>query len=244
MSPSSLRHLAYSAVLHLPVITTMVATVLAVELLSRYRKKGGAHLLWWGIGMISYGAGTLTEAWTTVVGWNPIVFRCWYVAGALLGGYPLAQGSIYLLMKKRFADLSARIVPAIIGVAAVLVFLSPLDLSLAEPHRLSGRVLVWHWVRLISPFVNLYSVVFLVGGAALSAWRWRRRAETHHRAVGNALIAIGALLPGIGGSLTRAGFVEALYVTELIGLIMIGLGYRRCIQAPAPAAAAALQPQS
>ncbi len=44
--------------------------------------------------------------------------------------------------------------------------------------------------------------------------------------LGNIWIAIGALLPGIGGSLTRFGLVEALYVTELIGLLFIYRGYR------------------
>lgn len=50
------------------------------------------------------------------------------------------------------------------------------------------------------------------------------------------LIAVGGLLPGIGGSLTRAGYVEGLYITELMGLILIYLGYRSCLASPAVAA--------
>ena len=42
---------------------------------------------------------------------------------------------------------------------------------------------------------------------------------------GNVFIAVGAILPGIGGSFTRAGYVEVLYVTELMGLLLIWLGY-------------------
>lgn len=228
-APTSLQSFA----LYLPVLTTFIAAFFAVELFRRHARKGGTHLLWWAIGMVTYGLGTFTEAWTTLAGWNPVVFRCWYVAGALLGGYPLAQGSIYLLSRRRFADLSARIVPTIIGVAALLVFLSPLDLTLAEPHRLSGRVLVWSWVRMVSPFVNLYSVVFLVGGAAVSALRWRH-IDGQHRAIGNTLIAVGAILPGIGGSFTRFGHVEVLYVTELVGLLLIYAGYRRCLGSSEP----------
>ena len=96
--------LLHRAVLHLPVVTTLCAAYFCFELFSRYRAKGGGlHLLWWGIGMATYGVGTFTEAWTSIVGWDPTVFRFWYIAGAFLGGYPLAQGSIYLLMKKRFA---------------------------------------------------------------------------------------------------------------------------------------------
>ena len=40
------------------------------------------------------------------------------------------------------------------------------------------------------------------------------------------LIAIGALLPGIGGPFTRFGHTEVLYVTELIGLLFIYAGFR------------------
>jgi hypothetical protein len=45
-------------------------------------------------------------------------------------------------------------------------------------------------------------------------------------------IAVGALLPGIGGTFTRFGRTEVLYVTEFIGLSMIIVGYRYNIKAP------------
>ena len=77
-----------------------------------------------------------------------------------------------------------------------------------------------------SYFVAIYAFIFLVGGAALSAWRFRRQPEARHRVIGNVLIAVGALLPGIGGMATRFGHTEVLYVMELIGLILIAFGYR------------------
>jgi hypothetical protein len=51
------------------------------------------------------------------------------------------------------------------------------------------------------------------------------------------LIAIGAILPGIGGTFTRFGHTEVLYVTELIGLLVIYLGFHFNTSA-APAASA------
>lgn len=229
--------LFHQLVLHLPILSTLVAATFAVELVRRYRSRGGLHLLWWGIGMTTYALGTFTESYTTLFGWDPLVFRFWYVAGAFLGGYPLAQGSIYLLMPRRFADASAWLVSSAIAVGALFVFLTPLDASLAEAHRLSGRVIVWREVRWISPFINLYAVAFLVGGALLSALRFRRAPELRDRFLGNVLIAAGGILPGIGGSFTRFGWVEVLYVTELLGLLLIWAGYRRCVAAPRPAAA-------
>jgi hypothetical protein len=225
----------HSLVLHLPIVSTLVAFSFAFALFQHRRRKGGGpHLLWWAIGMVTYGLGTLTESLTTLFGWHPVVFRVWYVVGAFLGGYPLAQGTIYLLMNRRFADWSARIVTTVIVIASLLVFLTPLDPSLAEPHRLSGAPIVWKQIRRISPFLNLYAVGFLVGGAILSAAHFRKSPELRSRFHGNVLIAIGGILPAIGGTATRFGWVEVLYVTELMGLLLIFAGYRACLESPRP----------
>jgi hypothetical protein len=47
-----------------------------------------------------------------------------------------------------------------------------------------------------------------------------------NRTIGNWFIAIGAILPGIGGTATRMGHVEVLYVTELVGILLIYIGFR------------------
>jgi hypothetical protein len=63
----------HAAVLHLPVLTTLCALFFSWSLFSRYRAKGGGlHLLWWGIGMVTYAVGTFTEAATTLFGWQPL----------------------------------------------------------------------------------------------------------------------------------------------------------------------------
>jgi len=220
---------------YIPIATTLVALTFAGVLLQRYQqRRTGPHLLWWSFGALTFALGTITESFTTLVGWNPAVFRMWYVTGALLGGAPLAQGTVYLLLPRRTAHLLTAALVGTIVAATACVALSPLNLALVEPYRLSGRVLAWSWVRAFSPFINLYALIFLVGGAAWSAWRFRRRAETHHRFVGNTLIAIGALLPGIGGAFTRFGHTEVLYVTEFIGLALIILGYRFNVAQPQP----------
>ena len=89
-------------------------------------------------------------------------------------------------------------------------------------------LLAWKWVRLMTPFINIYAVFFLIGGAIRSAWRHYKERGHLYRAYGNALIAAGAILPGIGGSMAKAGMVEALYVGECIGLILIWAGDRVC----------------
>jgi hypothetical protein len=225
---------------YIPIVTTVIAALFAAAVFRRWRARGGAHLLWWAIGLTAYGAGTCTEAAVTLVGWREELFRAWYITGALLGGAPLAQGTVYLLLSRRTAHrLTAGLLP-LLAVAAVCVLLSPIAYAAVEPYRLSGRVLAWQWVRAFSPFINLYAFVFLVGGAILSAVRYARLPDQRHRFTGNVLIAVGALLPGIGGGATRFGHVEVLYVTELIGLLLILAGYRRIVAGSRPAPAEAV----
>ena len=225
--------MAASPVHYIPIATTIVAAFFATVVLRRYSVKGGTHLLWWGIGMVTYGIGTLTESLTTLLGWQEPVFRAWYITGALLGGAPLAQGSVYLLMKRRTANLlTVALVTAVI-VASICVLLTPINYSLVDPVRLSGKVMQWQWVRAFSPFINLYAATFLIGGAIVSAVRFRTVPEKRGKYVGNIFIAIGALLPGIGGTFTRFGHVEVLYVTEFVGLLLIYTGYQLNIR-PVP----------
>ena len=216
---------------YIPIVTTILALPFAVVILRRYRQHPDRlHLLWWGLGILTYGVGTFTEAATTLAGWSEPVFRAWYISGALLGGAPLAQGTVYLLLRRRTAHVLTAILLTFVAIASVAVLLSPIDYSRVEAHRLTGRVFEWTWVRRFSPFVNLYAVVFLIGGAILSARRYSRRAGTRHRMWANVLIAAGAILPGIGGTATRMGYVEVLYVTELIGLILTWMGYRMSVR--------------
>ncbi|MEJ2540148.1 MAG: hypothetical protein P8188_09280 [Gemmatimonadota bacterium] len=211
----------------IPILTTLVAAVFAPRVLARWKlKRPAPHLFWWGLGIVLYGVGTFTESWTTLFGWNEWVFRSWYVAGALLGGAPLAQGTVYLLLSRKTANILSVVLVAAVAVASVGVFLTPIDMSLVEPHRLTGSVMEWQGVRRFSPFINTYAFIFLVGGAVLSAWRFRDDEGARHRFVGNVFIAVGALLPGIGGMATRMGHTEVLYVMELIGLLLIWTGYR------------------
>jgi hypothetical protein len=145
---------------------------------------------------------------------------------------------VYLLLSRRTAHALTAVLLTFISIASIAVLLSPIDYTQVEGHRLTGRVLEWQWVRAFSPFVNMYAVVFLIGGAILSALRYSANPATRHRVVANVLIAVGAILPGIGGTATRMGYTEVLYVTELAGLMLTWAGYRMSIR-PLPIAATA-----
>lgn len=221
---------------YIPIFTTLFSIFFSWRIFRHYReRKSGPHLLWWGAGIGIYGLGTLAESLVTLFGWHAGLFRLWYITGALLGGAPLAQGTVYLLLKRTTANrLTAVIVPYFLF-AATCLLLAPLQNQPADVRILTGKVIglpdgSWSWVRFLSPFMNTYAVIFLIGGAILSAFRYKKDPTMHHRFVGNVFIAVGAILPGVGGAFSRMGHTEVLYVTEFIGLLLIWRGYRLCVK--------------
>jgi hypothetical protein len=213
---------------YLPILTTLFCVYFLYDIVGKYRIKGGNHLLWWSIGVFTYGLGTILESAITLLGNSPVLNKSWYIAGAILGGYPLAQGSVYLHLKKRNAHILTSITIPFIIFASVCVLLSPVNLELLQDYRPSGDSIGWQWVRLLTPFINIYAAIFLIGTAFWSAIRFAKIENGRNRAIGNILITIGALLPGIGGGMAKAGMVEALYIGEFVGIILIWLGYRKC----------------
>jgi hypothetical protein len=75
-------------IVYVPIASTVLATAFTGVIFRRYRQRGGTHLLWWALGMLTFGAGTFVEAWTALLGWSEPIFRAWYITGALLGGAP------------------------------------------------------------------------------------------------------------------------------------------------------------
>jgi len=212
---------------YIPILTTVISISFTVVLYKHWQRKPEAkYLMWWTIGALCFGVGTLTESINVLAGWSVFNMKAWYISGALLGAFPLAQGTVYLLLKKKTADFLAGFFIVYILIASIAIILAPVDMSLVDPARLTGKVIMWTWARMFSILPNTYALIFLMGGAAWSAIQYARKQGNGGRVLGNWLIAIGALLPGIGGSFTRFGYVEVLFVTELIGISLIWAGYR------------------
>lgn len=229
-SPVALVH-------YLPIATTALSAAFVAILLSRARRRAWApHLVWWAVGVFFYGLGTAVESTITLHGNTETLNRVWYLFGAIWGAFPLGVGSMYLLCGRRVATWIAVPMLLYVLVTSALVLIAPMNLELLPPDKPLGRgVFQWSWLPWSTPLINLYAVVFLIGGAAYSSVNFMVKRYNPQRAVGTGLIAVGAMLPGIGGWLTKSrGLVEALYVGEFIGLAMICAGYFICLRAPAP----------
>ena len=89
--------------------------------------------------------------------------------------------------------------------------------------------------------LNIYGTLALVGGAAYSAYIFWRKRVLFNRMVGNVMIAIGALMPAMAGSFVNLGMADVLYLSELVGVILMYTGFVKAttpaVKVPAEAAA-------
>lgn len=155
-------------------------------------------------------------------GLNSILYRLWYICGATLVAAYLGMGTIYLLAPRRIAHIIIIILGLATISAIVLISTTSVDFSLLPESGplLSGDALSRN-VRLLTPFFNVFGTIALVGGAVYSAWHYWSRRIMRHRVLSNILIAVGAVLPAVGGLVARQGYLYLIYRSQLLGIILI-----------------------
>ncbi|GAC1643642.1 MAG: hypothetical protein NVS4B8_13800 [Herpetosiphon sp.] len=318
----------------LPFITAAIALPFAILVLRRWQLNKRPYLLLWAVGIGAYGMGAGAEALFQGLGWHPVLFRLYYLCGAILTAAWMGQGTLQLLGKRPWPQIGlvgltvlsvygafevgrAGLQPAfmsdrvgdvqvldgssqqeVLRRAAAVVATPPgtvadvwaraiqkrgggtggvsgapeavgqglrrgsdavgtrqmLDeLGVAAPtadvtgvplyvvqgdavigvigmlpaKELNGSAILRASsnARSITPLFNIYGTLLLAGGALYSAALFLRKHVLFYRMLGNILIAVGALAPALGGTLSKAGFTYAVQISNVIGIVVIFTGF-------------------
>ncbi len=227
------------------VISALTTGVFAFIVLRRWFDKRRPHLLAWGIGLTFYFLGTFSQVALALV-WSPFFFGLWYWSGALMVAPWLGQGTAYLLIRR--GSIARNIQMALILVAVMTLpwtlFFTEFNPDAWEPgsdmteiyrdfEDSDGNVIregimpgeIRGTVRFFSPVMNTWGTILLVGGALYSARLFRRKQIMRNRMVGNWYIALGGLLPALGGVFIRLGDPSFKYMGEMGGAILIFVGF-------------------
>ena len=86
----------------LPAATSLLALLFAVALLDQWRERRQAFQLVWGIGMAFYAIAAGCEAIAAAAGWGEVLYRTWYLTGAVWTAGWLGLGTAFLLGRTRF----------------------------------------------------------------------------------------------------------------------------------------------
>jgi hypothetical protein len=215
---------------YLPYISTIVTFIFTIAVFNRYRQRGGMHLLLWTIGLLFYGIGTLCEVILGIT-FNVFILKLWYLMGAMLTAAWLGTGTVHLLIRKgNAAKIITWIIIALSIISAILVFTAPVtsttyDISMPASAQYKEIFSRGGLAILLTILLNIYGTLTLVGGAIYSAYLFWRKRILANRMFGNILIAAGALAPAMGGSFLKAGLADVLYISELIGAILMYAGF-------------------
>jgi len=206
-------------------LSSIVSLLFAITVLDQYFARRKPYQLIWAIGLFMYSLSTATEFWTNMWGLDDIIYRLWYLIGAILVAAYLGMGTVYLLVKRRTANIVMAVLLIASVYAGIRVFTADIDLGVIS--SLSGKAMPTD-IRLMTPLFNTFGTVALVGGAIYSAVIFWRKRILPHRVTSNILIAVGAILPALGGTHIRfAGEPTMLYVSEFLGIIIIFIGFLR-----------------
>jgi len=215
---------------YLPYLSTIITFAFTAAVFNRYRQRGGAYLLLWAFGLLLYGLGTLSEVILGLT-FNVVVLKLWYLTGAMLTAAWLGMGTVHLLIRKgNTARILTWMLVVVSVLALLLIFAAPVNAvaydvtrPVSEQYKeiltRSGPII------LLTILLNIYGTITLVGGAIYSAFLFWRKKILANRMYGNILIAAGALSPALGGTFLRTGLVDLLYLSELIGAILMFIGF-------------------
>ncbi len=214
------------------ILATIVSFIFAAAVFKRWSYKKPKHLLLWGIGLVLYGLGTLSEVVLTYT-FSPFWLKLWYLCGAMLTAAWLGQGTVYLLVRRgRLADLLMVFLALASLLSLGLMIAAPLtpaaglfDLARPVSEQYKEILVRSGLVTLLTILLNIYGTLALVGGAIYSAFLFWRKKVLANRMTGSLLIALGALLPAMAGSLVKAGLLDFLYLSEFVGVVLMYAGF-------------------
>lgn len=188
------------------------------------------HQLIWSVSLFLFFVTTLLEFLAGYfyhniegsLGWSPLMYKLYYVLTppmvALMG-----TGSLYLLTHKPYGKYMLWYT-VILSIPLFILGLSAnVGRALIEAvNKVGGTEIAGaampSYVRIFSPLMTIPGGIFLIAGAIYSYWLDRSRKY-------NLLVAIGGLFPFIGGLRARFGAYEAFYFLELLGIVILFLGF-------------------
>jgi heme/copper-type cytochrome/quinol oxidase subunit 1 len=226
-----------------PVSATLISAAFALLIARRLRRKIRPHEAAWGVAFTLFALAAGSQVMGDLWNWTPTLVRLYYVSGATLVVGWLGLGTWLLLVHKPWLRQAGLwVILLATGYSLGLVSLAPVDTA----HLATEG---WHALDKPLPLtvltigLNGIGTLVLVGGALWSAWLFWREGIMRERMVGCILLATGALMVAAGGSLTRLGQPQYLYIAMSVGVAFMFWGYLKTIR-PAKTTTGALSAPS
>jgi hypothetical protein len=200
--------------LALPLATCLVSLTFAALVLEQWWHRRRSFQLVWGMGLIWYALSSGTQFLGAAVGWNPALYRAWYLFGAIFVAAYLGMGTVYLLSHTGFSHFAG----VSIALGGQFAWLS--QLALIE----AGHPTPWSNVILVS------AISVAVGVAVIAATVRQRELGAH---VAMAALAVASVVVAV---LTATAYLTPPgYAVDPVTHVPVGTavpGYLRILTGP------------
>ena len=145
-------------------VTSALAFLFTLALLDQWRQRRRTFQLVWAIGMLFYAVAAGCEAIAATSGWNELLYRLWYLTGAVWTAGWLGLGTAFLLARTRFGYAFATIL-LLAGVITIATWRRSPDV-----YADAGAVPILYFVAALIAAIAIYLDTYFQGT------RWPRLA--------------------------------------------------------------------
>ena len=211
-------------VIVLPLLSAIFGALCAIAVARDAARSPRPDKVAWGIAFALFAVAATAAVVGDLAGWSETLVRVYYLAGAVLVVGYLALGELYLLAGERMRRVGPGLALLVTALAATLVSAAPIDPAHLEA---DGWEALERGGALMALTISLNAggTTVLVGGLVYSAVRFRRSGANRSRMIGVLLIAVGTIVVGLGGTATRLGSAQVLYIFMSAGIATIFAGY-------------------
>lgn len=211
------------AVVAFPILSTVIALMCAIVIGRDALRRPRPDRVIWTIAFLLFALAAGADAAGRELGWSAALAKVYYATGPALVVMYLAIGELYLLFPSRMRRFGTGLTLIATAFWVSLVLGAPID---------EARLAADGWEAIdrdgfmtaVTIAINSIGTLIIVGGTGYTVWTFARRRIMRNRMVGCALILIGTLAVAAGGSLTRLGHYEYLYIAMSIGIALIFAG--------------------
>jgi len=211
-------------VIALPALSALIALACAAVVGRDLYHRPKPDRVAWLIAFALFAVAAATEVIGEAAGWDTLTVRIYYLTGAVLVVGYLALGQLYLVTPGKIGRVAPGAALLVTALAVSTVWGAPVDQARLDADgwdaitRTTG-------LTLLTVGVNSVGTLILIGGLIYSAVRFRQLGTMRNRMLGCLLIAGGTLAVAAGGTLTRLGSDQFLYIAMSVGIAMIFCGY-------------------
>ncbi len=203
-----------------PILSAVIAALCAGVMARDAHRRPRPDKIAWLVAFTMFALAAGADAAGRELGWTEWLARLYYATGPALVVAFLAIGELYLLIPNRMGRFAPGAAVLLTAVWGTLVLGAPIDQS-----RLAAEG--WEAIdrsgalKAMSLTINIVGTLIIVGGLLWSIWRFSRTGAFRNRMIGCSLIVAGTIAVAMGGTLTRLGHYEYLYIAMSIGIALI-----------------------